>query len=124
MKIPWALRYADVPVGVIQGVFESDNTHYGTIELTLGEQTALQARIREFIAFSIEWHGRLERNQESPPAPEEFDRFNDLISAGQWRVRRSDGTEHKVWQAPVFLADGEITWSPNAESERRRGDSE
>lgn len=64
-------------------------------------------RIREYIAFSNDWHDRLSKGND--PDPSEYEeRFKDLMESGLWRIRSKDGEEITV-EIPGFIGE-EISW--------------
>jgi hypothetical protein len=64
-------------------------------------------RIREYIAFSNDWHDRLANDQD--PDPSEYqERFKDLMKSGLWRIRPKGGEEIPV-EIPGFIGE-EISW--------------
>jgi len=103
------LRYGPLLVGEIEGAFWSDNTGYGVFRLAPGggDDPALD-RVREYIAFSEEWHLRLQADQ--PHSASEWDAFRDVYSSELWHTVASDGTISRI-EGPVFV-QGEVTWGP------------
>jgi hypothetical protein len=99
------LRYGPHLVGVIEGVVWSDNTGYGLFRPAAGDDPAVR-RVREYIAFSEEWHDRLRAGR--PHHADEFGAHREVYESGLWHTVASDGTAAGV-AGPVFVA-GEVTW--------------
>jgi hypothetical protein len=101
---------------MIEGAFWSDNTGYGVFRLADASDPATR-RMREFIAFSEEWHERLRAEQ--PHDPAEFDAFRDIYESEAWHSIAPDGTTVRVC-GPVFV-QGEVTWGPAPSDETNPG---
>lgn len=96
------LRYGPDIVGTVQGVFYSDSTWYGVFRLAIDAPQD----IRDFVAFSEEWHDRLKAGM--PHSAGEFDAYREVYASPLWHVRGPDGIDHPV-SMPAFI-EGEITW--------------
>ena len=112
------LRFGSHVVGVIEGAFWSDGTGYGTFRPP-AEPTDVPAlrRVREYIAFSEDWHERLKA--EAGYSPAEWDAFRDVNGSERWHTVAPDGAVCRI-SGPVFIR-GEVTWggtSASAPSER------
>ena len=105
---PTALYCNDQRVGELRNAFFSDATWFGTVVVTLDEDSPLAQRIRSFIAFCIDWHNRVD----SEPDADEFNDFADVVYECRWAAVADDGTQHPMDAAPAFFADGEVTWRP------------
>ena len=105
------LKYGDIELGVIKDAFESDDTWFGTFQLSLLKGgTEIEFRLIEFITFCKEWHTRLSTEQEYDAS--EFDSFKDILCSGLWMavlVLTLDGVIHQIHEAPVFV-DDKISW--------------
>ncbi len=103
------LRFGPHVVGEIEGAFWSDNTGYGVFRPALGNSNdpTLQ-RLREYIAFSEEWHARLMGEQ--PHSASEWDEFRDVYDSGLWNTVGPEGVVSHIG-GPVFV-EGEVTWRP------------
>jgi hypothetical protein len=101
------LRFGSHVVGVIEGAFWSDGTGYGMFRPP-GETTDASAlrRVREYIAFSEDWHERL--GAESGYDRAEWDAFRDVYASELWHTVSPDGTSCRI-SGPVFIR-GEVTW--------------
>jgi hypothetical protein len=100
------LQFNGTSIGKILEVFYSDDTGYGVFHPTAsGKESADIKRVRDYIAFSEEWHTRLK--QELPHATEEWDQFADVFEA-TWQTVDPEGNVSKI-DGPVFM-EGEITW--------------
>ena len=101
------LFYDDAVIGTIDGAFVSDGTWFGDFHPASDDRSDDRlVRLREFIEFCREWHARLATDDADAS---EFDRFADLISSGLWHVRMADGSDQKIFEAPVFIGN-EISW--------------
>jgi hypothetical protein len=94
------LRYGPHLVGVIEGAVWSDDTGYGVFCPTRSPDPATR-RVREYIAFSEDWHERLRVDR--PHDAREFDAYRDIYDSGLWRTVAPDGGTAKI-AGPVFLA--------------------
>jgi hypothetical protein len=116
------LKYGDAVLGNIEDAFVSDETWYGTFHISLLKgSTDIECRLIEFITFCKEWHKRLSTGQKHDAS--EFDLFNDILHSGLWvaaPVTPSDGTIHKIYEAPIFV-DNEISWRNEVVERRQRG---
>jgi hypothetical protein len=103
------LRFGTCIVGEIEDAFWSDDTGYGVFRLAAGNNSdpTLQ-RLREYIAFSEEWHARLRAEQ--PHSASEWDQFRDVYESGLWNTVGPDGAVNRIG-GPVFV-EGEVTWRP------------
>jgi len=101
------LRFSSLLVGEIKDAFCSEDTWYGIFHQAAdaSPDSTLQ-RLREYIAFSEEWHTRLKAEQ--PHTAEEWDAFRDVYESPLWHTVADDGTINPIC-GPVFVA-GEITW--------------
>lgn len=94
-------------VGVIGEAFWSDNTGFGMFRPNAADTPATR-RVREYIAFSEEWHERLRAGQ--PYSADEFDAYRDIHESELWRTVAPDGTTVRI-TGPIFV-QGEVTWGP------------
>jgi hypothetical protein len=102
------LRFGPHAVGVIEGAFWSDGTGYGVFRPAghpADDPTV--RRVREYVAFSEEWHERLKA--EAGYSRAEWDAFRDVNSSDLWHVVAPDGTVVRI-RGPVFIR-GEVTWA-------------
>jgi hypothetical protein len=103
------LRFGPRGVGTIEGVFWSDNTGYGRFRLSdVSTDDPVMRRVREYVAFSEEWHERLTAGAEYSRA--EWDAFRDVYDSGMWYTVGTDGTVSRIG-GPLFVS-GEVTWGP------------
>jgi hypothetical protein len=102
------LRFGAHVVGEIVGAIWLDNTGYGVF-LPAPEKCDDPAlrRIREYFAFSENWHEWL--RSDLPYSAAEWDAFQDITDSDQWRIVAADGGVVLIG-GPVFV-QGEITWS-------------
>ena len=105
---PIALFCNDYRVGDLADAFCTDETWYASLRLTLQGQSGFEQRIHSFIALCVDWHDRID----SDPDAAEFEAFDDVVNQSAWFIMCDDGTRHLIHAAPVFLADGEISWRP------------
>jgi hypothetical protein len=111
------LHCGNLLVAIVHEPFESGSTWFGSVRVTLqAGDGAHAARVLQFIAFTIDWHARVERDPAHPPDPEEFDRFTDLVDSGVWFTRWPDGHEEPIGQAPAFAPGGEVSWFIQSQS--------
>jgi hypothetical protein len=102
-------------IGHIRDVHFSDDTWYGSFEgAPRSQESPLLARILDFISFSEDWNGRVERNPANPPDASEFGRYSDLLTSGLWFTRSPQGDASHIAEAPVFFSGGEVTWRTQA----------
>src|SRR5262249_22021400 len=102
------LRFGEVIVGEILDPFVSDNTGFGVFRPSPPATGAADRRVREFIAFSEDWHARLKAGAD--PDASEFDAFRDVWASELWYTMSPDGTVLRI-DGPVFM-EGEVTWRP------------
>jgi len=102
------LQYGPLAVGSVVDAFESDDTWFGVFQPAPAD-SPLNSRIQAFVAFSKEWHSRLEAGLD--PCASEFDSFRDVLKSGLWHAIASDGSVHGISEAPVFVGT-EISWRP------------
>jgi hypothetical protein len=108
------LYYGDCVIGHIRDVFYSDETWYGMFEkVRHSHENPLVDRILEFISFSEDWNGRVERNPQEPPDASAFGRYSDLLTSGLWLARSAEGDVWHIAEAPVFFPGGDVTWRTN-----------
>jgi hypothetical protein len=97
-------------IGIIEGAFWSDNTGFGVFRLSdVQSDSPSVERVRRYIAFSEDWHRRLEA--ESNYSNAEWEAFRDVYESEQWHTVASDGTMDRI-SGPVFVC-GEVTWGPS-----------
>ena len=114
------LRRGSSVLGSIAHSYFSDRTWYGTFhegavsnEPSLFEdrEVILDAtshqRLRDFIAFSRDWHVRLAGDGNLDAS--EFDQFEDVVKSRFWQIIFPGGRRLELDGAPVFF-DNEITW--------------
>lgn len=105
------LWYGDMLVADLHQMFPHQGTWFATYDLKIAPgQGALQDRVLEYIAFSEDFHGRMERGEDHDHA--EFDRFGPVADTCSWRVPSPDGDavpmegrllfawRQAVWQHP------------------------
>jgi hypothetical protein len=103
------LEYGALVVGDITGVFEHQRTWFGTFRPAFSAARGpVECRICEFIDFCKNFCARSAADQDTDAA--EFDRFDDLLSSGPWRVRDPSGAIAEIKGAPNFLGGEEISW--------------
>ena len=103
------LEYGPLVVGVITEVLEHQRTWFGTFRPAFSAAPGpLESRICEFIEFSKDFNARAAADQDTDAA--EFDRFDDLVSSGSWRVRDPSGAIVEIKHAPNFLGGDGISW--------------
>ncbi len=103
------LDHGPIVVGDITEVFEHQGTWFGTFRPAFSVPgVPLERRIREFIEFCKDFTARAASDQDHDAA--EFDRFDDLVSSGTWRVRDPSGAITEIKHAPNFLGGDEISW--------------
>jgi hypothetical protein len=103
------LQFGAVFVGEIEGAFWSDDTGYGVFHPAsdTGDGPVLR-RIRDYIAFSEEWHRRLAAEQ--APDSTEWNAFRDVYDSPLWHTATPAGVITRI-EGPVFI-EGEVTWKP------------
>ena len=105
------LLCSGVVVAVLKDAFESDGTWYAKFNLTLDSSEGDKAkRILEYIALSKDWNDRCARDPKNPPDEGEFNEFSDLIKPQCWSVEFKEGKSRFIAEAPIFLAQGEVSW--------------
>jgi hypothetical protein len=81
-----------VLVGDLSGVFVHQSTWFAR-RFCPAKHTKVDKhlrRIREYIAFSNDWHDRL-ANDKYPDPSKYRDLFKDLMESGLWRIRSKSG---------------------------------
>lgn len=101
------LRYGRHLIGIVEGAFWSDNTGFGVFHSTSTDEPDIH-RVREYVAFSEEWHERMRADK--PHNPHEFNVYRDVYESESWHTVFPDGSTAQIRQ-PVFM-QGEITWQP------------
>lgn len=103
------LRFGSHVVGEIVGAFYSDDTGYGVFLPTFCEaDDPTPLRLRQYVAFSEDWHSRLRAEQ--PHTASEWDAFRDVYESDCWNTVGPDGAVVTIG-GPVFI-EGEVTWRP------------
>jgi hypothetical protein len=103
------LYFGSVLVGEIRAAFCHQGTWFGEFRPTLtGEAGGSERRLLDFIAFSLDWNGRV--RDERPHDVSEYDAFGEVIGPGLWQTRTSDGAVTPISSAPNFYAPGEVSW--------------
>ena len=103
------LEYGPLVVGEITDVFEHQGTWFGAFCSAFSDARGpLERRICEFIDFSKDFNARAAADEDTDPA--EFDRFDDVVCSGSWRVRDPSGAITEIKHAPNFLGGEEISW--------------
>lgn len=104
------LFYGQVLVGEIADAFAHQGTWFGQFRQALADGDGpIARRVREYIAFSDEWHARMRAEQ--PHDASEFDAFREILASGLWHTRTADGVDSPIVDAPIFM-EGEISWLP------------
>jgi hypothetical protein len=103
------LEYGPLVVGDVTDVFEHQGTWFGTFRPAISAARGpVEFRICEFIDFSKDFNARAAEDEDTDA--KEFDRFDDLLSSGSWRVRDPSGAITEIKHAPNFLGGEEISW--------------
>jgi hypothetical protein len=100
-------------IGLIEGAFWSDDTGYGVFRPSAEQNSSpAAARVRQFVAFSEDWHRRLTAGADY--RSDEWDAFADVHGSGLWRTVAANGTVSPI-RCPVF-ADGGVSWKAKAQT--------
>lgn len=102
------LYYGSIRIGSIEDAFYSDDTGYGIYRLSDGDDPddPGKRRVREYIAFSEDWHARYKKNEAFEDS--EWDAFQDVTASRLWRTLSREGVASPM-DGPVFV-EGEISW--------------
>ncbi|MBS0267026.1 MAG: hypothetical protein JSS02_34190 [Planctomycetes bacterium] len=96
-------------VGTAERAFCSDRTWYGLFR----PAADMPSRVREFIAFSEEWHERL--REQRPCSADEFGPWADIYASTEWRACGPAERVRSI-EGPVF-SGGEVTWKELSDAE-------
>lgn len=111
MGVEFKLQFGHLTVGRIREAFESDCTWHGRFQQELQANShELAPRLIAFIEFCQGWNERLRRHDE-PVDAVEFDQFTDIVKSHSWFTRNRAGIATPIKDAPVFFANGDVTWS-------------
>jgi hypothetical protein len=103
------LCFGHVVIGQITEVFEHQGTWFGAFRPAFfAAPGPLERRLCEFMAFSEDFNARAAAAQNTDSS--EFDRYDDILTSGLWRVLAPSGAISKIRDAPNFLRNGEVSW--------------
>jgi|SRR5215831_286020 len=103
------LYYADLAVGTITNSFQSEDTWFGIVDVSLSTHEGELAReIADFVRFVEGWNERV--RCDGPADPVEFDQYSNLVKSGLWSTRDEQGNVSRITDAPVFFVGGEVSW--------------